>query len=85
MCVADAFHISDSNSLSDESAVLDGSCKTSLADIPLTWLLMSKSVVLANSASSSNLGWSCEYSFLLVCSNFIVVVMTRPYNEVITH
>jgi len=46
MCVANAFHISDSHSLSDESAVLDGSCKTFLTDIQLTWFLMSKSVVL---------------------------------------
>ena len=43
MCVANVFHTSDSHSLSDESAVIDGSCKTSLTDIPLTWLLISKS------------------------------------------
>ena len=54
MCVANAFHyLSDSHSLSDESAVLDGSCKTSLTDIPLTWLLMSRSVVLPYSSSLS--------------------------------
>jgi len=41
VCVADAFHISDSHTVSDESAVLDDSCKTSLTDIPLTWLLIS--------------------------------------------
>ena len=54
MCVADAFHISDSHSLSVNSVVLNGSCKT---DIPLTWLLMSKSVVLAYSSSLSTLGY----------------------------
>ena len=56
MCVANDFHISDSHSLSDESAVLDGSCKTSLTNIPLTWLLMSKSVVLLYSTLLSTDG-----------------------------
>ena len=63
MCAANAFHISDSHSLFDISAILDGSCKSVHTDIPLTWLLMSKSVVLAYSSSLSTLGWSCEYCF----------------------
>ena len=36
MCVANVFAISDSHSMSDEFAVVGGSCKTSFTDISLS-------------------------------------------------